>query len=141
AAVAGLINLPFTSDLKVLEHWLEPVIGANEAHIDVATGTKVGLAVAATVVALAGIGLASLVYLRRRVAAVEPSVLAHAWYYDESITRFVGGPGTKGFAAVAWFDAHIIDGAVNGVATLVRTSGRGLRAVQSGFVRSYALGI
>jgi NADH-quinone oxidoreductase subunit L len=75
------------------------------------------------------------------VRAVEPAVLAHAWYYDESITRFVGGPGTKGFAAVAWFDRYIIDGGVNGVAALVRTTGQGLRTMQSGFVRSYALGI
>jgi NADH-quinone oxidoreductase subunit L len=141
AAVAEVINLPFTGDLHFLGHWLEPVLGENEAHIDVATGTKVGLAVVAIIAAVSGIFAASLVYLRRRVKAVEPAVLAHAWYYDESITRFVGGPGTKGFGAVAWFDAHVIDGAVNGVATLVRTSGRGLRTVQSGFVRSYALGI
>jgi NADH-quinone oxidoreductase subunit L len=30
---------------------------------------------------------------------------------------------------------------VNGVGTLVRSGGGGLRRVQSGFVRSYALGI
>ena len=141
AAVGEVLNLPFTSDLHVLQHWLEPVVGANELHIDVATGTKVTLAVVAIVASLAGIGLAALVYLRRRVPAVEPKVLAHAWYYNEAITRFVGGPGTKGFEAVAWFDRNVIDGAVNGVAALVRTSGRGLRTVQSGFVRSYALGM
>jgi NADH-quinone oxidoreductase subunit L len=141
AAVGEVINLPFTSDLHFLEHWLHPVIGENELHIDVATGTKVGLAVVAIIAAVSGILVASLVYLRRRVRAVEPAVLAHGWYYDESVTRFVGGPGTKGFGAVAWFDRTIIDGAVNGIATVVRTSGRGLRTVQSGFVRSYALGI
>ena len=141
AAIAEVINLPFTSDLHFLGHWLEPVLGENEAHIDVATGTKVALAVVAIIASVSGIVVASLVYLRRRVKAVEPGVLAHAWYYDETVTRFVGGPGTKAFEAVAWFDAHVIDGAVNGVATLVRTSGRGLRTVQSGFVRSYALGI
>jgi len=141
AATAEIINLPFSGDLHFLGHWLEPVLGENEAHIDVATGTKVALAVVAIIAAVTGILVASLIYLRRRVKAVEPRVLAHAWYYDETVTRFVGGPGTKAFEAVAWFDAHVIDGAVNGVATLVRTSGRGLRTVQSGFVRSYALGI
>jgi NADH-quinone oxidoreductase subunit L len=117
------------------------VLGENQAHIDVATETKVALAVVAIVAAVIGVAVAALVYLRRRARVAEPAVLAHAWYYDESVTRFVGGPGTKGFEAVAWFDAHVIDGAVNGVATLVRTSGRGLRHAQSGFVRSYALGI
>jgi NADH-quinone oxidoreductase subunit L len=117
------------------------VVGANEAHIDVTTETKVALAAVATLTALTGIFVGWLVYLRRRVRVTEPAVLAHAWYYDEAVTRFVGGPGTRAFEAVAWFDSHVVDGAVNGVATLVRTSGRGLRTVQSGFVRSYALGI
>jgi NADH-quinone oxidoreductase subunit L len=141
AAVAEVINLPFTTDLHVLGHWLEPVVGANEAHIDVTTETKVALAAVATLTALTGIFVGWLVYLRRRATVSEPAVLAHAWYYDEAVTRFVGGPGTRAFEAVAWFDSHVVDGAVNGVATLVRTSGRGLRTVQSGFVRSYALGI
>jgi NADH-quinone oxidoreductase subunit L len=139
--LGGGINLPFTSDTQVLEHWLEPVVGENEVHIAVATGTKVALAGIAVGAGLIGIFVAWLIYLRHRLKAVEPAVLAHAWYYDESVTRFVGGPGTGGFEAVAWFDRNVIDGAVNGVATLVRTSGRGLRSVQSGFVRSYALGI
>ena len=141
AAVGEVINLPFTPDLHVLQHWLEPVVGANEVDIDVATGTKVALAVVAIVASLTGIVVAGLVYLRRRARAVEPRVLAHGWYYDESITRFVGGPGTKGFEAIAWFDSHVVDGAANGLASLVRSSGRGLRTVQSGFIRSYALGI
>jgi NADH-quinone oxidoreductase subunit L len=141
AAIAAIINLPFTPDLHILEHWLEPVLGENEAHLVVATETKVVLAAVAAAVALFGILVAAVVYVRRRVRAVEPAVLAHAWYYDESVSRFVAGPGTKVFDAITWFDAHVIDGAVNGVATLVRTSGRGLRHVQSGFVRSYALGI
>ncbi|HET6772829.1 MAG TPA: NADH-quinone oxidoreductase subunit L [Acidimicrobiales bacterium] len=141
SATAEVINLPFTPDLMYLEHWLEPVIGATEAHIAVTTETKVALGVVATIAAVVGIAGAALVYLRRPVRAAEPAVLAHAWYYDEAITRFVGGPGTKGFEAVAWFDRSVVDGAVNGVATLVRNSGRGLRTVQSGFVRSYALGM
>src|SRR5690606_36481469 len=135
SAVGEVVNLPFTDDLHFLERWLHPVVGANEAHIDVATGTKWALAVGAAVLALVGILVAAAVYLRRRVRAVEPSVLAHAWYYDEAITRFVGGPGTRFFEAVAWFDAHVVGGAVNGVAALVRAGGRRLRAVQSGFVR------
>jgi NADH-quinone oxidoreductase subunit L len=139
--LGGAVNLPFTSDTQVLEHWLEPVLGENEAHIAVETGTKVALAGLAMGAGLIGIFFGWLVYLRHKVRAVEPAVLAHAWYYDESVTRFVGGPGTMGFEAVAWFDRNVIDGAVNGVAALVRTTGRRMRTVQSGFVRSYALGI
>jgi NADH-quinone oxidoreductase subunit L len=39
---------------------------------------------------------------------------------------------------VAWADAHVVDGAVNGTATLVRTSATALRKSQGGFVRAYA---
>jgi NADH-quinone oxidoreductase subunit L len=53
----------------------------------------------------------------------------------------VGGPGRKSFEAIAWFDAHVVDGAVNGVAAVVRGLGGRLRSVQSGFVRAYALGV
>ncbi len=141
SCTAEVINLPFTPDFLYLEHWLEPVLEGNEAHLSVTTETKVALAVVAMLAAAVGILGAALVYLWRRVRAVEPAVLAHAWYYDESITRFVGGPGTGGFEAVAWFDRNVIDGAVNGVGSLVRRSGTGLRTVQSGFVRSYALGM
>jgi NADH-quinone oxidoreductase subunit L len=81
------------------------------------------------------------VYLRRRVKPVEPKVLAHAWYYDEAITAFVGGPGEKAFEGTAAFDRNVIDGAVNGVPWLVQRTGRLLRLAQSGYVRNYALGI
>jgi NADH-quinone oxidoreductase subunit L len=137
----GGLNLPFTEDVHFLQHWLEPVVGENELHIDVSTATKVGLAVVAVLAALAGIAAATQVYLRRKARAAEPELLAHAYYYDEAVSAFVAGPGTRSFDAVAWFDAHIIDGAVNGVAHVVAGAGRRLRSVQSGFVRSYALGV
>jgi NADH-quinone oxidoreductase subunit L len=137
----GALNLPFNDNLHILDHWLEPSLFGNEVHIDVATGTKVALAVIAVIAAVAGIGLGALVYLQKRVRAVEPAVLAHAYYYDDAIGAFVGGPGSDGFEATAAFDRGIVDGAVNGVATVVGYAGRGLRHVQSGFVRSYALGV
>src|SRR5215207_644178 len=139
--VGGGLNLPLLGDLHFLGHWLEPVVGENEAHIDVSTAGKVALATIATIGSLIGIAAAYTVYLRRRVRAVEPSVLAHGYYYDEGISAFVAGPGMAGFEGVAAFDRGIIDGAVNGVATLVRGVGGGLRRVQTGFVRSYALGV
>ncbi|MGH9111030.1 MAG: NADH-quinone oxidoreductase subunit L [Acidimicrobiales bacterium] len=142
AIAGGVINLPFNDDVNFLEHFLEPVVGENEAHIAVSTGTKVTLAVVAVGAGLVGLATAALVYLRRRrVRAVEPKVLAHGWYYDEGVTAFMGGPGRKLFDGIAWFDRNVVDGAVDGVASLVRTGGRGLRHVQSGFVRSYALGV
>ena len=123
-----------------LEHWLEPVVEFGEADI---AGTwaddhKTLLMVIATVVALAGIGLAWLVYQRHRIKAVEPAMLANAWYYDQTVSDFMGGPGREGFEAAAWFDANVVDGAVNGTGRAVRGVAGELRKGQSGYVRNYA---
>jgi NADH-quinone oxidoreductase subunit L len=150
ALVGGGLNLPFTEDFLVLEQWLHPVLefvtpgGAlvpTEAEIDVDTGVKVALAVVAIVASLGGILAAAQVYLRRKVKAVEPEILAHAWYYDETITAFMGGPGRAGFDTVIAIDEEVVDGAVNGVATLARVAGSRLRLLQTGYVRNYALGL
>ncbi|HUF32212.1 MAG TPA: NADH-quinone oxidoreductase subunit L [Acidimicrobiales bacterium] len=144
AVVAGGLNLPFTSGLHFLGHWLEPVLQGNEAHIGVATATKVILAVLAVVAAVAGITAAALVYLHRRVAPerVEPDLLLRAYRIDEGISLLVDGPGRK-LAEISAFvlDGKGVDGAVNGVGTLVRSGGQRLRVVQTGLVRSYALGV
>src|SRR5690606_27111508 len=58
AAVAGFVNLPFSDDTKILEHWLEPVVHDSEAHLTLSGGELWLLAVVATVVALVGIGAA-----------------------------------------------------------------------------------
>ena len=54
----------------------------------------------------------------------------------------VDGPVRAGASWIArCFDAGVIDGAVNGVGVLVRDAGRGLRRVQTGLVRNYALAV
>ena len=142
AAVGGGLNLPF-SGTHFLADWLHPVVEATEAEIDVSGATKVVLAVVAAVTALLGIAAAAAVYLRHRIDArrVEPDLLLHAWHYDDGISAVVGGPGVAGAEAAASADRVGIDGAVNGVATLVRSGGDRLRVVQTGLVRSYALSI
>jgi NADH-quinone oxidoreductase subunit L len=143
AAIGGALNLPFLHRLLFLEHWLEPVVRVGEVQLSVTTGTKVTLAVLAGVGAVIGILAAAEVYLRGRGdrSKIEAPVLANGWYIDSAIAAFVAGPGTRFFAAVAWFDEHIIDGAVNGVAVLVRGSGDRIRRLQTGYVRNYALGL
>jgi NADH-quinone oxidoreductase subunit L len=140
--LGGGLNLPFTSDLKFLEKWLEPVL-SHPHELSFGGGRLWVLAIIATGGAFLGIGASYLVYLKGKVdpRVVEQPVLAHGWFYDELVTRFMGGPGRKMFDLGALFDRVVIDGAVNGVATVVRTSGTVLRRVQTGFVRSYALGV
>ncbi|MCU1377162.1 MAG: nuoL [Acidimicrobiales bacterium] len=141
AVLGGGLNLPFNHDVSFLANWLEPVVHATEVVPDVATATKVGLAVVAIIAALAGIALAAAVYLKQRVRAVEPELLLHAYHYDDALAAFFGGPGEALAEGTAMADKLVIDGAVNGAGTLVRAGGSRLRVVQTGYVRNYALGI
>ncbi len=141
AAAAGVLNLPFSKDTKLLEKWLEPVLFGNEVHIDAGTGTKWVLALIAIGGALVAIMAAAAVYLRKRfdAAAIELPILADAWGYDRAVSRFMGGPGTKVFELAAWFDRTFVDGAVNGAARVSTIVGTRLRVAQTGLVRTYAL--
>ncbi len=141
---AGWLNSPFWDSGKFLEHWLEPVVVFGEHHVTASTGIKIGLGALATVAGLLGIAIAVAVYLRRRqdlAARIEKPVLARAWGYDAAISSFMGGPGRRGFDGVTWFDANVVDGAVNGAATVVGAASGRARRLQTGYVRSYALGL
>jgi NADH-quinone oxidoreductase subunit L len=140
STVGGVLQLPFSKNLHFLEHWLEPVVGEVEAKISGtwAYDNKYLLMLVAIVIAAAGIALAVAVYGRRSLRVIEPRALEQAWWYDATAAKVVGGPGYKSFEAVAWADTHLVDGAVNGTATLVRKSATTLRKSQGGFVRAYA---
>jgi NADH-quinone oxidoreductase subunit L len=141
AVVAGFINMPFDEKLKAFEHWLEPVVGETEVHLTLSGNTEVLLGVFTTLLALVGIGVAYLVYLKKRIKPVEPTVLAHGWYIDETMAKAVDGPGEAAFEGTAAFDRVVIDGAVNGTGAVVKGFGQKLRVIQTGYVRNYALGI
>jgi NADH-quinone oxidoreductase subunit L len=151
AAVGGMLSLPFKA-IEFLNDWLEPVF-ADARQIDptsfVAGTTLEGISV---VFGLIGLFVAYRIY-RRGIPTPEGDPLQarlgfagrlfqHAYYFDEAIANLVRGPVT-GFAE--WlsrgFDLGVIDGAVNGVASLVRDTGGRLRRVQTGLVRNYALGV
>ena len=136
AIVGGAINLPFSHTTERLTLWLEPVLGTRESAT-----AKLPLAVIATVVALIGITASIMIYAKHKAKPIEPAVLAEGWYYDATVSKFMGGPGRQAFDDVAWFDATIIDGGVNGVGRLVRGTAQRIRTVQSGNVRNYAAAI
>jgi NADH-quinone oxidoreductase subunit L len=143
AIVAGVIQLPFNHDTQFLDKWLAPV--SEFAQRDIggtwAENNKYVLMAIAIVAALGGIYLAVMVYGKHRVKAIEPEVLAEGWYYDQTVSAFMGGPGRAGFDGVAWADANVIDGAVNGAGRIVREAATGGRKVQSGNVRNYAAAV
>ena len=145
STVGGALNLPSFSFIPKdwqhkLEHWLHPVVEVGENNISgtSAYDSKGLLALLAIAIALAGIALAVAVYGKKAIKPVEPQILADGWRYDAAISAFMGGPGRKAFEAIAWFDQHIVDGAVNGTAKLVGGTGAGVRKLQTGNIRNYA---
>ena len=140
SVVGGAMQLPFSKKLHFLEHWLAPVVEESEANISKtwAYENKYVLLVVAILIAATGIAAAFAVYGKKKVKAVEPRVLEQAWFYDAGAAKLVGGPGRAAFNAVAWADSRIVDGAVNGTATLVRNVAGQVRKSQNGFTRVYA---
>ncbi|WP_420445528.1 NADH-quinone oxidoreductase subunit L [Candidatus Poriferisodalis sp.] len=142
AAIGGVVNLPLVGDWLVLEHFLEPVL-AHPLHFTSGTGTKLILALVAIVMALGGIAVAVGAWLRSRIPTdrLEPALLENVFYVDSTISNFVSGPGTAAFEAAATVDRKVVDGAVDGVAKLVRQLGQAVRPLQSGYLRHYASGV
>jgi NADH-quinone oxidoreductase subunit L len=137
----GLVNLPFSDSSRFLERWLAPVLETTTRRVDVPGVVQFALAAGTCLLCALAIVVAARVYLQHKLEPVEPELFAHGWYYDESVSAFVGGPGEEAFEQTAEFDKGVIDGAVNGVGTLVRATATRLRLAQTGYVRNYALGI
>jgi NADH-quinone oxidoreductase subunit L len=63
------------------------------------------------------------------------------WWFDELYDLLFIRIGGRVAAALWWFDREIVDGTVNGIATVTGVSGRRLGRIQTGRVQNYALGI
>ncbi len=99
------------------------------------------LAAVDVIAALFGLAAAFTIWRDLKVGEkYESKFFEHVWYWDDFYDTTIGRPLT----AMADFDEavvepKVIDGAVTGVAVGIRNSAEGLRKIQSGFVRQYAL--
>jgi NADH-quinone oxidoreductase subunit L len=145
AVGGGVLGLSAASG--TLTRFLAPVVGVQA---EPTSGlSEIALSVISVAVALAGIGVAYLFFasgridwLARRSRSEDlHRFLEKGWYIDAAYADAVEGPG-KGSARFLAFviDRQVIDGAVNGVAALFRWLASVGRRIQTGFVRSYALG-
>jgi NADH-quinone oxidoreductase subunit L len=148
AIFAGLLGVPGVTD--TLEHFLEPTFAGSEfyeLHPSEAA-EYVGLGVGA-VIALAGIGLAFLLYMRRpgTTLAMRDRMrglhrfLERKWYFDElydtAVVRPARGFGRFGRGVV---ESALVQGLlVGGASGAVRAGTSFARAIQSGYLRAYAL--
>ncbi|MDA8292051.1 MAG: NADH-quinone oxidoreductase subunit L [Actinomycetota bacterium] len=143
AVLGGLVNLPFHPSLDFLERWLDPVVGASLLRHSFGTGALWAFALVDAALALTGVAVAAHFWrARSERPALEPRFLSMAWWLDAAEDRLVArtGEALASFTSTV-VESRVVDGAVNGVASLVRATGARLRSVQSGYVRSYALGL
>ena len=126
-----------------LQRWLEPVVGSHEAEHAVPAWM---MTVTALGVVAIGVAVAYRQYAMHNVAETPPqdvSVLTAAARRDlygdafNEATFMRGGQGLT--RALVVVDDKGVDGAANGLAHLVGRVSDGLRQVQTGFARSYAL--
>jgi NADH-quinone oxidoreductase subunit L len=142
AFVGGALHLPWHTSWNPLG-WLGPVFGSAQYVPHQSAGKLWTLGVVDAVVAVIGLGIAFPLWTRRvQRPKLEPVVLQRAYFLDDIYDAVIARPG-QAFATfcATVIEAKVIDGAVNGVGRLTRAAGGGLRRVQTGYVRQYALGI
>jgi len=149
--VAGYIGMPVVLGKNVnwFNNFLAPVIhGGNghEAHLSI--GTEWLLILISVIVALTGIYLAYLFYLKKpeipkKLVSRFPflyKLLYNKYYVDEIYNATFVNSTIKGSKFVYKnFDLKIIDGAVNGSASVASFFGRILSRLHTGLIKDYAL--
>jgi len=140
SVLGGLINLPWAHSAS-LSGFLGPILGYVPAVAGSSTAAQWGLAAVDVVVAVFGLLAAFSIWKNiTESSRYESSFLEHVWHWDDFYDATIGRPLTR----LAYFsddviEPQVIDGAVTGVGVTVRNSAEGLRKVQSGFARQYAL--
>ena len=146
-AIGSLVGGFFLISGERLAHWLEPSVGTL-AHSAEAPFPHELVPLFTVLISAAGALLAWLVVGKQPVPVQRPQrvslpvAAARADLYANAINEtLIARPGTWLTRALVFVDNKGVDGVVNGTAALLGgTSGR-LRRLQTGFVRSYALGM
>jgi NADH-quinone oxidoreductase subunit L len=148
AVVGGVVGVPALTD--TLEHFLEPTFEESRFHETVPSeGAEwLGLAVGG-LVSITGAGLAWFAYLRQpgwtgrlreRFAPVH-QFLVNKWYFDELYDAlFVRPWAAAGQFGRSVIETELVQGVITGGASgLVRAGSSLARAIQTGYLRAYAL--
>ncbi len=164
SVAAGYVGVPHAlGGHNALATWLEPsftvpaVDGdapqvleteANEGEVAAEEALELTLMGVSSVIAFLGIGLAGYIWVRRRQLAESMAhqfpglhrLLLNKYYVDEVYDGAVVQPVRIISEEGLWrgFDVRVVDGVVNGVASLVDAGAWLLRRAQTGSVRTYA---
>jgi NADH-quinone oxidoreductase subunit L len=162
SVAAGYIGVPHAlGGHNVLHAWLEPAFGVGETGAPAEAAPAAGEGAAeshesleltlmgvSSLIAFIGIGIATLIWWRRRELADAMArtfaplhtLLLNKYYVDELYDATIVQPVKAVSQQALWrgFDVRIIDGAVNGTGALVSGGSTVLRRLQTGSVRAYA---
>ena len=159
SVIGGYIGLPAVlGGSNTFEKFLEPVfaqgnevISAASTPVEFSSGMEIGFMGLSVAVALLGIFIAYMLYMKKREAPAQFAqkfpvlykTVANKYYWDEWNDALVVRPLKWSSTNFLWgfFDTVIIDGSVNGVAWLAKWFGGQFRKLQSGYVFTYALSI
>ncbi|TFV65478.1 UNVERIFIED_ORG: NADH-quinone oxidoreductase subunit L [Bacillus sp. AZ43] len=145
-AVGSVFSGALLVSIFPLSDWLEPVFGEPEEAAHVIAPATIGIGL--TVVMLLGVLAAWLFVGRREVPETAPVRVSpvtraarNALYADAVNESLFMRPGQWLTRALVWVDNRGVDGAVNGLAAGLGGSSARLGRAQTGFVRTYALGM
>jgi NADH-quinone oxidoreductase subunit L len=174
--LAGYVGVPHAlGGHNSLGAWLEPAFQATNCGQPVTTGELAGIAIAecppgeeaaaaedhaalelslmavSSLVAFAGIGLATFLWLKRKDIPAQMAtqfsgvhkLLLNKYYVDEVYDATIVQPIKVVSQEGLWrgFDVRIVDGAVNGAGYFVSGVSIVLRLLQNGSVKTYAVSI
>jgi len=150
SVLGGYIGLPKVLQVgNAIDEFLHPVFADSQLAQPVAEGAavEVGLMVTSVLAAAIGIFAAYWIYIRNWGLAARMTksaqwlydVVYNKYYVDEAYTEAIVKPLRTLADMLANAEVRSIDGAVNGLARLVGLTGEGLRRLQTGLVRNYAL--
>jgi NADH-quinone oxidoreductase subunit L len=148
SVIGGIVLIPGVTDW--LDKFLEPSFEDSKYFTDVpSSGSEwLGLVIGG-VISIVGIAIAYRLYMQRegttlrlrdRFGAVH-NFLSHKWYFDElydaAVVRPLGGFGNFGQTVI---ESRFVQGfVVGGAVGVVRAGTSFARAIQTGYVRAYAL--
>jgi NADH-quinone oxidoreductase subunit L len=145
-AVGSVLSGALLVSILPLSNWMEPVFGEPEEAEHVIAPLTIGIAL--TVVMLLGVLAAWLFVGRREVPVTAPTRVSpvtraarNALYADAVNESLFMRPGQWLTRALVFVDNRGVDGAVNGLAAGLGGSSSRLGRAQTGFVRTYALGM
>jgi NADH-quinone oxidoreductase subunit L len=152
--IGGVVGIPLAlGGGNSIEHWLDPVFEPANAHLiqhqHGSVGIEYSFMLLSVLIAVTGIYFARMIYLKQPDLMTKlqttfrgiHKLLWNKYYVDEIYEYGVVQPIKIGSEKLLWkwFDVGIVDGIVNGTASIINRISGWTRRIQDGVVQNYAM--